>query len=446
MIRVRSGSFLSTAGARWAPAASLLVALLATPSRATDQLGTNSSGAAPTTGVLSLSQLASESTVIAEGVVTRTESLDDDRLRVYHVRVDRTAKGTLDGDDVAVVEIRAGSSRPGLLADGLRAVLLLRPPPPLSYLAQQLPERRYFALSGGRDGIVPIANDAEASLVDKTLTEAMRISTLTDDAEIRAARRALAFTELETTHARLTADALTLLRRLEDPTTLSADEVRALGLVLASGKIPGATRIGIVELIGRRRWKEALPALQSAVIEPPQVLAAVLAARAQLGASPDKKELQRYLASKDPAVRAAAIRAIAALPEPEVGELGRFATSDTDIDVRVAAIEALGASKKPAAVPTLSKTFAEPRREVRQASGRALLAIGGKPASDAFVDLALHGGDPDTRKYAAVLLLVSGGKDSPGVQRLMASNPSGEVREVVEHGLKWTHSHQHDAE
>ena len=443
MIRVPIGLSLSTAGARWAPAALLL---LATLSLAADQPGTNQSGAVPTTGVLSLSQLASDSTLIVEGVVTRTEALDEDRLRVYHVRVDRTAKGTLDGEDAAVVEIRAGSSRPGLLADGVRAVLMLRPPPPLSYLAEHLPDGRHFAISGGRDGIIPVASDAEARVVDTTLAEAIRIAGIADDAEIRAARRALAFAELATAHPRLAADALTLLRRLDDVTTLSDDEVQVLGRTLAARSVPGATRIGLVQLVGERRWKEALPALQSAVIEPPQVLAAVLAARAKLGASADKKELERYLASKDPDVRAAAIRALAALPEPAVGELGRFATSDTDVDVRVAAIEALGTSKQPTAVPTLSKTFAEPRREVRQASGRALLAIGGPAASDAFVNLALHGGDPDTRKYAAVLLLVSGGRDSPGVRRLMASNPSGEVREVVEHGLKWTHSHQHDAE
>src|SRR6185503_7832389 len=90
VIRVPIGLSLSTAGARWAPAALLL---LATLSLAADQPGTNQSGAVPTTGVLSLSQLASDSTLIVEGVVTRTEALDEDRLRVYHVRVDRTAKG-----------------------------------------------------------------------------------------------------------------------------------------------------------------------------------------------------------------------------------------------------------------------------------------------------------------------------------------------------------------
>ena len=116
------------------------------------------------------------------------------------------------------------------------------------------------------------------------------------------------------------------------------------------------------------------------------------------------------------------------------------------VDVRVAAFEALGATKQAAAIPTLSQTFGASQREVRQASGRALLAIGGDAANDAFVKLALHGDDAETRKYAAVLLLVSTGRDSPAMQRLMASNPSGEVRDVVEHGLQWQHSHQHAAE
>jgi hypothetical protein len=97
-------------------------------------------------------------------------------------------------------------------------------------------------------------------------------------------------------------------------------------------------------------------------------------------------------------------------------------------------------------VPTLSRTFGENLREVRQASGRALIAIGGPAASDAFVNIALHGADAEARKYAALLLVVSTGKDSPPVQRVLASNPPGEVRNVIEHGLELRHVHQHGAE
>jgi HEAT repeat protein len=396
--------------------------------------------------VRTLSELVTESTQVADGVVELTQSLDDDRLRVYHVRVVRTLRGTA-ATSAAIIDMRGATTRPGLLADGTRAVVLLRPAPRLSYLAQHLPGGDELStLVGGRDGIIPVANDEEVRIAEKTLAEAARIAGLGDEAERTAARRALAVSELESGHPRLAADALVQLRRLDDLTALADGEQRAIEHVLASRAIPAATRLGLVRLIGERRWTDALPALRAAVIDAPELLDALLVARARLGAPPDKGELEPYLHSADPVVRAAAVRALAALPEPALGELGRFATGDADVDVRVAAIEALGASAQPAAVPTLSRTFEEPRREVRQASGRALLAIGGPAASDAFVNLALRGGDADTRKYAAVLLLVSSGRDSPAVQRLMASNPSGEVRHVVEHGLEWQHSHQHDGE
>ena len=466
MIRVPTRFSFHAAGALRAPAA-LLASLLAlgaqgpTPAGAIDQppgapppsaaldrnlvgsRGAGQPGGVPTTGVLTLSHLAADSTLIADAVVEGTQSLDEDRLRIYRLRITRTLQGS-PATEAAVTEIRGATTRPGLLAEGTRAVVLLREPPRLSYLTQHLPNGGHLALSGGRDGIIPIANDAEARVVEKTLGEIARIATLSDEAEELAANRALAFAELDTGHARLAADGLVRLRRLDDVTSLGADELRVMERTLASTAVPAPTRIGLVQLIGERGWKEALPALRGAAIDPPQMLDPVLAARARLGAAAGKEELKPYLASKDPAVRAAAIRALAALPEPALAEIGRFATSDAAVDVRVAAIDALGASQKSAAVPTLSQTFAEPRREVRQASGRALLAIGGEAANNAFINLALHGGDPDTRKYAAVLLLVSSGKDSPAVQRLMASNPSGEVRQVVEHGLQWQHSHAHD--
>jgi hypothetical protein len=405
-----------------------------------------SSGAAPTTGVLALRQLAAESTLVVEGVVARTESLDEDRLRVYRLGVDRTLKGAAGGAEVAVVELRSTASRPGLLADGVRAIVLLRPAPSLSYLNQHLPAGTHFALTGGRDGVLALSGDADRQAVDRALAEAMRIATLTDAAESAATRRTLAFGELASGHPRLAADALVELRGLGGVTSLAPDELAALGRTLGSREVAGPVRAGLARLAGERPWKEALPALRSAVADGPEVLHALLTARAQLGEPATKAELESYLRAKDPAIRTAAIRALATLPDAGIGDLGRFATQDGDVDVRVAAIEALGAAGRPEAVPTLSKTFAEPSRALKQASARALLAIGGPAASDALTGLALRGQDPDTRKYAALLLVVSTGRDSAAVKKLMDANPSGEVRKVVEHGLEFPHSHQHDDE
>src|SRR5204862_4640964 len=94
----------------------------------------------PTTGVVPLHQLAAQSTLIVGGVVASTDSVDDDHLRVYHLSVDGTLKGTLDETEVRIADVRGASSRPSLLPDGMRAIVLLRPAPPLSYLAEHLPD------------------------------------------------------------------------------------------------------------------------------------------------------------------------------------------------------------------------------------------------------------------------------------------------------------------
>jgi HEAT repeat protein len=140
------------------------------------------------------------------------------------------------------------------------------------------------------------------------------------------------------------------------------------------------------------------------------------------------------------------VRALATLEKPAIGEIGRYATTDPDTNVRVAAIEALGDMKQPGTVPTLTQTFSQNDRAVRQASARALMAVGGPAAADAFANLALHGGDSNARTYAMLLLVLTTGKDSPAVRRVLASNPAPEVADVAKHGLQWQHSHQHGNE
>jgi HEAT repeat protein len=290
--------------------------------------------------------------------------------------------------------------------------------------------------------VIIAADDAERRIVDHTIGEAIRIAALTDPAEAEVARRTLAFAELDTTHPRLAGDALVELRALDAVKTLTPEEVATLGRALGTRTIAASTRTGLVQLAGERPWKEAVPVLRDAVADSPDVLHALLTARARLGAPASKAELESYLKAKDPAVRGAAIRALASQEDPPIEQLGRFATDDTEVEVRVAAIEALGMTRRADAVPVLSKTFAETSRPVKQASARAFLAIGGPASNEALTGLALRGTDPDTRKYAALILVIStGGRDSAPVQRLMASNPSGEVRNVIEHGIEFTHSH-----
>jgi hypothetical protein len=74
------------------------------------------------------------------------------------------------------------------------------------------------------------------------------------------------------------------------------------------------------------------------------------------------------------------------------------------------------------------------------------MAVGGAAASDAFANLALHGSDVNAKTYAMLLLVLTTGKDSPAVRRVLASDPSPEVVDVAKHGLQWQHSHQHGNE
>ena len=134
------------------------------------------SASAPVPVVLALTQVASESSLVVEGAVVRTDALDDDRLRVHHLRVDRTLKGTASGPEVLVVDIRGSSQRAALLPDGTPVVALLRPAPSLSYLTKLLPDAAPYTVAGERDGVIPIASEAERTVVIDALTESLRLA------------------------------------------------------------------------------------------------------------------------------------------------------------------------------------------------------------------------------------------------------------------------------
>jgi HEAT repeat protein len=394
-----------------------------------------------TTGVRPLRVLAAQATVIALANVTRAESYDDDRLRLYRLRVERVIRGRLDVAEPGVAEIRGSSMRPGLLTEGERAIVLLEPAPRLSYLSEHLPGQAAWSLVGGRDGVLLVASAAEVDAVERALAEGVRIAGF-EEAEARAAARRLAFTELGGPSPRLAVDAVVELRRLHELEPLSPEEREAIARGLRDRRIDPTTRIGLIDLLADRRAVEAMPALTAAAADTPAVLEALLRARARLGAPAGRGEIAPYLASKDPATRAAAVRALALLDDPAaLDEVGRYATTGTDRAMRLAAVEALGESKRPAAIPYLVRTFADPERELMQKSGRALLAIDGPAVDDALVDLAIRGGSPETQAYAAVLLLVARGRDSPPVRRIEASNPSPAVQKLLEHGLEFRDKH-----
>jgi HEAT repeat protein len=399
---------------------------------------TGEPGPQASSGIHSLRELEGGARATVLGTVSRTDAFDDQKLLVYRVAVERVLRGEGVGPVLSVVDIRAGLTRAPLLQDGQRAVLLVTPAPSLSYLTQQLPgEGPLHQLADGRDGIIPVATDADIDVVVGLLDAEDRVRAAPDPETRERELRRLAFQLLATGQPRLAADGLLELRRLPPVLSLTSEELSALGRVLRDSGIPQPTRIGLIRLLGQRHWEGALAALQGVEVDAPDVLAALLEARANLGAPATRGDLAPYLASKDPAVQAAAVAALARTNEPgTIDELGRWAVADGDRTVRESAIVALGRSKRPEASRYLQQTFASPDRFLMQASARALLDLDEADGNAAFTELALHGGSSDVRRYAALLLVMTRGRESPAVQQLLARNPDPAVRYVIEHGIE----------
>jgi HEAT repeat protein len=436
----------ATAGAHGPPEKRLRSAPPGTPMPATPPIGPGDVAPRPGPPAGSarlLRALATEASAVVLASVARTDPFDEARIVVYRLHSERVLRGRLDAGEPAVVEIRGGSQRPPLLTDGQHVLLFLAPAPRLTYLAEQVGDEPLLAVVGDRDGIVPVGSEAERAALERALEERGRLAAL-DARAAAGAQRQLAFAELAAPSPRLVADAVGEMSALESLAPLEPAEVAAAGRALRDLRIDAATRARLATLLGERAGPEALPALAGAATDDATVLDAVLAARARLGAPASADEIGRWLAGADPSLRAAGVRALARQGDPAaLAKVGYYAENDQDLTVRVAAVEALGASRAPAAVPVLSRTFAASEPELKQGSARALIQIGGPAVTDALVELALRGESTETQTYAALVLVAARGRDDPAVERLLAAGPGPEVRALLEHGLEFRHSHQH---
>jgi HEAT repeat protein len=395
------------------------------------------------TGGKTLRELVPQSTAVVLGFVSRTEGYDEDKLRLHRVRVSRTLRGDVAEPEIGVVEVRGASERPELVDEGMNAVLLLRPTGSLSYLDEHLPPGTYWTVAGEREGVVLASSDTEVDALAAIIGRTAEAAVLSGD-EAVAARRALAFDEIRTRNARLVADGVLELGRLPRLDTLDDAELEALGAALRDTTLPPPIRVGLAGVVAERQLRAALPALLSAAVDDQTLLAAVLDARARLGAPVPPDELRAHLESDDPEVRAAALSALGAAGDPAaIPELAQFALGDQNDEVRVAAVQALGRTRSPKALPTLAITFAETDRELKQRSAQALLAIEGPEADHTLVELALRGTSPEVRRHAALLLMVSRGPDHAAVRQLAAQNQDPQVRALLDEGLRFHHQHDH---
>ena len=124
-----------------------------------------------------------------------------------------------------------------------------------------------------------------------------------------------------------------------------------------------------------------------------------------------------------------------------VSQLEKLALGDSDRQVRIAAIEALGRSRRPEAAQVLERTFQSKDGDERRASGMAIGRIGGEAARTALSNLILHGRDFDIQRYALILLLAQGHlkEQDPLLERIRAEHPDDRIREFLDRGIRASH-------
>jgi HEAT repeat protein len=378
--------------------------------------------------------------LVVDGQVATVKSYDDDRVAVVEFRVDKIFKGNLPGEPpqrVSIVEVREGPVRPGLDA-GMRGIAVLRPAPRTTLLAKVLPEGTYYELLPEHGSFIAAASPGDAgrnSAVVDRLVAAARGSGL--DA---SAARQLTFALLASQSPILVEDGIAGVAKLGRQAALTAEELGTLRTALGRADLPEQVRIALIEAVAAAGIGEAVPALQ-AISTPPAVVEAAWQALDRLGAAPPDESLQARLADREASIRAAAARELLRREGVEaISQIAPLAIQDPDPSVRMAAVEALGALKKPEALPPLERVFSSSSPELQQASARAIIGIGGQPAIDALGRLAFAGPGESQRYAVVVLMTVNDERKTEVLQRIGATHPEEEVRDLALHGLD-VHEH-----
>ena len=393
-----------------------------------------------------LATLLGRARLAVAGSVTRVDGYDAGRVTVARVRPDRTLKGEPGPGELPVVEEHDRPSSTAALHAGDRVVVFLQRAERTSSLAHALPPGpTYLRLVDGTVGLIA-SPDAEtireaAALVARLV--AASTGAESDAAARAAAARALVFDEVAARHPLVVADGAAGLSGVADlPATLTDDEHARLERALQRRELPSWVRITLIEAVAAQHLTALVPTLQKLDGPTPDVLAASWDALRQLGQAPTANDLAAYASSPDPAVRAAVPTALlAAGGDDAIPAVENMALTDADTKVRVAATDALGATKREAVLPSLEKLFRAGPWEVRQAAARGFTLVGGRGAAEALSRLAFAG-EMDAQHYAVTILLALVPKDDPLVVHIRDTHPDPELRKFIEEGPYMGHSHK----
>jgi hypothetical protein len=374
------------------------------------------------------------------GQVTSVTPYDDDRVAVVDFTVDQVLKGSLPGTPplhVALVEMHEGPARPPLTV-GTRGIAFLRPAARTSYLAKFLPAGSYYELLPEYGSFIAAASPADATQQSAAL--APLIAAARGQAMDAGAARRLTFDLLACKSPLLVDDAAHGVAELQQPPPLTAAEQSTLRDALLRTDLPDPVRIALIQSVAAARLTDAVPTLQR--IEAPSAVAeAAWQALDRLGAGPPEKSLDAWLASTDPAIRAAAVREVLRRDGvAAVSKVAPVAIQDPDQATRKAAVEALGALGKPEVLPPLERVFVIGPTDLQQAAARAIQAVGGQAAAEACWRLAFVG-SADSQRYAVVVLMTMNDPHKEAVlQRIAATHPDEKIRDLIANGIPY---HEH---
>lgn len=378
--------------------------------------------------------------LVVAGEVTAVTSYDEDRISVAVFGVERTLKGNPPSGPLAtvsIVELHEGSNRPGL-AVGERGIAFLQPAARSSYVANVLPPGTYYELLPEFGSFLVATSKADAER--QTAIVARLASAARGKGMDAGAARQLTFDLLACENRLLVEDAIPGLTDLAKPPELAADELSTLRAALQRTTLPERVRIALIDAVATAGIRQAVPVLQG-IDSPPPIAEAAWRALDRLGAPPPEKSLETLLADPKPEVRAAAVRELLRRDGiAAVSQVAPVAVQDSDPTVRREAVDALGALGKPEALPPLERVFADSPTELQQASGRAILAVGGPPAADAFGRLAFAGPLQSQRYAVLLLMLMTEPHKDEVLQRIAKTHSDAEIRNLIEHGLD-VHDH-----
>jgi hypothetical protein len=381
---------------------------------------------------------------VAVGTVSRVDRFDDGRVTVARVLPETVLKGEPGPGEIAVVEEHDLPSSVPLLKPGAHVVVFLQRAGHTSALAKALPPgSSYWQLVDGSTGLVTSPDGptgAEAAALAGRIAAASRDAG--DPATRPERQRALVFDEIAARHPRLVFDGAAALPGVPDlATTLTDGERARLEHALQRPDLPDWTRLELIDAVAAARLVQVAPALRDLRNPSPEVLAASWRGLERLGQPPSAKDLAAYAASADPAIRAVVPAALltaegdAAIPQVE-----RMALQDANTDVRRAAVQALGATKRDSVVPTLERVYRAGPMELRQAAGGAYIAVGSRAAAESVARLVFEA-PPDAQRGAVTLLLAVVPKDDPLVARIRTTHPDPAIRDLIEHGAEMGHHH-----